>query len=307
MKMVLNMNVRRVVPSGYCKGVITAIKKVRQARLDYPDKNIYVLGMIVHNSFVVDAFTEMGVITLDDPALTKMQLLETVNDGVIVFTAHGISNEIRTRALEKGLIVVDASCEYVLYSQQLISKYISDGYDVIYIGKKGHPEAEAACSISPSVHLVADNKDISNLSINSNKIAVTTQTTMSVLDTSLLINKLLEKYPDMIVNDEICSATRMRQEAVMALDDTDCLVVVGDPHSNNTAQLARIGRRSGIKKVLAVEVPQDLENIDLSCYENIAVTAGASTPRYLTDKVIEYLETRDSSCFEINMDMILSH
>lgn len=303
----MNMNVKRVVPSGYCKGVITAIKKVRKARLDYPDKNIYVLGMIVHNRFVVDAFTEMGVITLDDPSLTKMQLLETVNDGVIVFTAHGISNEIRTRALEKGLIVVDASCEYVLYSQQLISKYVSDGYDVLYIGKKGHPEAEAACSISPAVHLITDSKDISNLSIDNKKIAVTTQTTMSVLDTSLLIKQILEKYPDTTVHDEICSATRMRQEAVMALDNIDCLIVVGDPHSNNTAQLARIGIKSGIKKVLAVEVPQDLENIDLSCFENIAVTAGASTPRYLTDRVIQYLQTNDSSCFEIATDMILSH
>ncbi|MBR0230519.1 MAG: 4-hydroxy-3-methylbut-2-enyl diphosphate reductase, partial [Erysipelotrichaceae bacterium] len=257
------MNVKRVIPSGYCKGVITAIKKVRKARLDYPDKNIYVLGMIVHNRFVVDAFTEMGVITLDDPSLTKMQLLETVNDGVIVFTAHGISNEIRTRALEKGLIIVDASCEYVLYSQRLISQYVSDGYDVLYIGKKGHPEAEAACSISSHVHLLTGNKDISDLSIDNPKIAVTTQTTMSVLDTADLINKLLKKYPDMIVHDEICNATRMRQQAVMALNDSDCLVVVGDPHSNNTAQLARIGRKSGIKKVLAVEVPQDLENIDL--------------------------------------------
>ncbi len=303
----MNMNVKRVVPSGYCKGVITAIKKVRQARLDYPDKNIYVLGMIVHNRFVVDAFTEMGVVTLDDPAMTKMQLLETVNDGVIVFTAHGISNEIRTRALEKGLIIVDASCEYVLYSQQLISKYVSDGYDVVYIGKKGHPEADAACSISPHVHLITGNKEISDLSIDNPKIAVTTQTTMSVLDTADLINKLLKKHPDMIVHDEICSATRMRQQAVMALNDADCLVVVGDPHSNNTAQLARIGRKSGIKKVLAVEVPQDLENIDLSCFENIAVTAGASTPRYLTDRVIQYLQTNDSSCFEIDTDMILSH
>ena len=301
------MKIRRVVPSGYCKGVLRAIRIVQKARKDYPDKPIYVLGMIVHNRFVVEAFSNMGIITLDDPALTKKELLETINDGVVVFTAHGISDQIRQRAIDKGLTVIDASCEYVLVNQNLIKNNIARGYEVIYIGKKGHPEAEAACSIDEKVHLVTSIEDIDLLEIDTDKLVVTTQTTMSIRDTALLLNYLKEKYPNIVLEDEICSATRMRQEAVMALTDVDCLIVVGDPHSNNTAQLAAIGRNSGIEKVLAIEMPEDLKNIDLKGYENIAVTAGASTPRLLTDKVIEYLRTGDEACFEIPADRILNY
>ena len=301
------MKVRRVVPSGYCKGVLRAIRIVKKARKDYPAKPIYVLGMIVHNRFVVDAFSNMGIITLDDTSLTKAELIETIDEGVVVFTAHGISDQIRQHAIDKGLTVIDASCEYVLVNQFLIKNYIKSEYEVIYIGKKGHPEAEAACSISSKVHLVSTKEDINALVITNEKLVVTTQTTMSIRDTAILLDYLKAKYPDIELEDEICSATRMRQEAVMTLTDVDCLIVVGDPHSNNTAQLAAIGRNSGIEKVLAIEMPEDLKDIDFSGYENIAVTAGASTPRLLTDNVIEYLKTGDEACFEIPVDKILDY
>ena len=299
------MEVRRVVPSGYCQGVVSAIRKVRETVEKYPDKKVYVLGMIVHNRFIVEAFRQLNVITLDDPFRTKEELLDSIEDGVVVFTAHGISDQIKQKALSRGLTVVDAACKYVLKNLSLIRDYLNDGYSIIYIGKKKHPESEAALSISEDIHLVTSLNDIEKLNITNSRIMVTNQTTMSVYDVSEYIEAIRMKYPGAVILEEICDATKQRQNAVMNVTDADTLIIVGDPNSNNTAQLTRLGRKNGIRRVIQIETAAELEGMEFAPDERIAVTSGASTPRYLTDNVIEYLKTQNPDYLKTDISRIL--
>ena len=286
------MNVKRVIPSGYCKGVVNAIKLAKKTKENNKNKNVYVLGMLVHNSFVSDELAKLGIITLDDTYTSKEKLLDEIDDGIVIFTAHGISNNIKQKAIDKGLEYVDATCEDVLKTQNIIKDRIDEGYDVIYFGKKNHPEAEAVLSLSDKIHLVTNQEDIDKLNIENKLIFLTNQTTMSYLELSGLIEKVKTKYPDILIEKEICNATSSRQMAISKLDNCDLLYVVGDKKSNNTNKLVEIGLNHGIKKVVLIQNYQDIEDQDLKEVENVYVTAGASTPPILIDEVIEYLSSK---------------
>lgn len=283
------MNIKKVIPSGYCKGVVNAIQLAKKTRNDYPNEKIFVLGMLVHNSFVSKELESLNIITLDDSFKSKEELVDEINEGIVIFTAHGISNKIKEKVSAKGLKYVDASCVDVLKTQDIIKDYLSKGYDVIYFGKKKHPEAEAVLSISDKIHLVSSIEDIDNLSIDNTNLFMTNQTTMSYLELSNLINQVKEKYPNIIIQKEICNATSSRQLAITKLNDCDLLYVVGDKKSNNTNKLADIGRLHGIKKVVLISNYKDINNNDLADVENVYVTAGASTPPNLIDEVIASL------------------
>ena len=299
------MPVTKIFPSGYCMGVINAIEMVKKARNDFPDEDIHIIGMIVHNRYVVEAFRNLGAVTLDDRDMSKEAMIDRISEGVVIFTAHGISDHIKQKALDKGLTVVDASCKFVLNNRELIRKHLDEGYVILYIGKKGHPEAEAILSISDDIHLITGKKDLDSLDIGNKRILVTNQTTMSIYDTRELIDAIKVKYPQALVSEDICDATRSRQEAVMKLTDTDTLIIVGDPRSNNTAQLANIGRNCGISRIIRVEQASDLKDVTFSPDERIAITAGASTPSYLTDSVIGYLKEKDERYLKTDISKIL--
>ena len=301
----MKFNVKRVTPSGYCLGVINALKKVQETREKYPDQPIHVLGMIVHNRFVVEAFEKMGVVALFARDRSRSELLSEVKEGVIIFTAHGTSEALKKQAADQGLITVDATCQYVEKNMVLIKEYLNDCYEVIYIGKAGHPEAESVISYSEHIHLLTKEEELEILNIDNDRIMVTNQTTMSIHDCQKLYDAILARYPHAIIKEEICSATRLRQEAVMKLENTDLLIVVGDPQSNNTEQLVQTGLVSGIPKALKIEKAADLKDYDFSGIKNIAVTAGASTPRYLTDNVIKYLQTADEKYLNETAGQIL--
>ena len=285
------MNIKKVIPSGYCKGVVNAIKIAKQTRVDYPNENIYILGMLVHNTYVSKELEQLGIITLDDTNISKMQLLDTINDGIVIFTAHGISKEIKDKAIQKGLKCVDATCDDVLKTQNIIKKYVNDGYDIIYFGKKNHPEADAVLSISEKIHLVSTINDLNSLNISNNKIFLTNQTTISYLELNELIEKAKQIYPNIVIENEICNATSSRQLAITSLTDCDLLYVVGDSKSNNTNKLVEIGIKHGIKKVLLIQNFKEINKNDLIGIDNIYVTAGASTPPVLIDEVIKYLSS----------------
>ena len=286
------MNVKRVVPSGYCKGVVNAIKLAQDTRIKYPDEKIYVLGMLVHNSYVSEQLKAIGIETLDDSVKSKSELIDEINDGIIIFTAHGISKQIKDKVINKGLKYVYASCVDVLKTQNIIKEHINDGYDVIYFGKRKHPEAEAVISISDNIHLITNKDDIDELNITNDKIFLTNQTTMSFMELKDLINLIKTKYPQTIIQEEICNATSSRQNAVNNIKDCDLLYVVGDSKSNNTNKLVDIGIKNGIKKVLLVQSYKDINDEDLKDVNNVCVTAGASTPPILIDEVLNYLKSK---------------
>lgn len=282
------MEIKRVVPSGYCKGVVNAINIVKKTKEQYPNENIYILGMIVHNSYVSKQMEDLGVITLEDPYLSKEELLDTIDKGVVIFTAHGISDKIKQKALDKGLICVDASCVDVLKNKDLIKSYLDKGYDVVYFGKKKHPEAEAILSLSNNIHLVSNISDIDNLNISNDNLFITNQTTMSYLEVEDMLKLIKDKYPTCIIQKEICNATSSRQLAITNIKDGDVLYVVGDVKSNNTNKLKEIGSKY-FKKVFLISNYKEINKKDLVNENKIYVTAGASTPPILIDEVIDYL------------------
>jgi 4-hydroxy-3-methylbut-2-enyl diphosphate reductase len=246
------------------------------------------LGMIVHNQFVVDECIRLGIGFVENPRKTREQLLDEIDEGIVIFTAHGISDSVRRKAIEKGLTVVDASCQDVIRTHTLVREHVNHG-DVLYIGKKNHPESEGTVSLSPRIHLITKAEDLDGLGQLHN-VLITCQTTLSLIDTRGIIDACLEKYPGAKVAEEICAATRMRQDAVMNLRDTDCLIVVGDPRSNNSTQLKRIAFDAGIKEAHLIGSVLDLKE-DMVKYKNrIAVTSGSSTPNSLTNQVIDFLK-----------------
>ena len=286
------MEIQRVYPSGFCKGVINAINLARKTREENPDETITVLGMIVHNSRVTNSLEEFGIKTLDDPALSREELLEKINEGIVIFTAHGISDAIKEKAIQKGLKVVDASCEDVLKTKNLIRDHLREGYDVLYFGKKGHPEAEAILSLSDKIHLLTSLKDIEELDLDNPKLLLTNQTTMSYLELEDLFKVLKQKYPHIKEESEICKATSQRQKAIYGLEDCDLLYVVGDRKSNNTAKLKEIGEKRGIKKVILISSYEEIKDDDLTDVRKVCVTAGASTPPEAIEEVLSCLRSK---------------
>ena len=283
------MEVIKVVPRGYCKGVVRAIQIAKQCAKDYSDQRITILGMLVHNRYVMEALAQLHIHMLDDSTKTRMELLDEIESGVVIFSAHGIAPQVMEKAKKKGLICIDATCPDVRKTQEMVLAHLSQGYEVLYIGKKHHPEAEAVCAISPHVHFITPKDPLPQLSA---KLFVTNQTTMSIFDIRQQLDRIQAQYPDAIISEEICNATRIRQEAVAKLAEQhiDVLYVVGDRSSNNSKRLAQIAKEHGIKSVYLIDDVNDIHPDQRINANKIAVTSGASTPTYLTNQVIHYLE-----------------
>lgn len=290
------MEVIRISPRGYCYGVVDAmVLALRTAQnFDLP-RPIHILGMIVHNAHVVEAFEKEGIITLDGE--DRLSLLDKIEEGTVIFTAHGVSPEVRKKARDKGLTVVDATCPDVTKTHDLIREKIAEDYHVIYIGKKGHPEPEGAVGIAPDrVHLVQRLEDIEGLELPDTRLIVTNQTTMSQWDVKHLMDAIIKRYPRVEVHNEICLATQVRQEAVAEqAGQADVCIVVGDPRSNNSNRLAQVSEE--IANVPAYRIA-DLSELDIEWLkgkQRVAVTSGASTPTALTKEVIAFLEQFEES------------
>ncbi|MBS4176313.1 4-hydroxy-3-methylbut-2-enyl diphosphate reductase [Lederbergia citrea] len=285
------MQIVKISPRGYCYGVVDAMVIARNAALDKSlPRPIYILGMIVHNKHVTDAFAEDGIITLDGP--NRKEILEKVDSGTVIFTAHGVSPEVRELAKQKGLVTLDATCPDVTVTHDLIREKEAEGYDVIYIGKKGHPEPEGAVGVAPQiVHLVETLEDVEELNVQNDKIIVTNQTTMSQWDVAAIMDKVKEKYPHAEKHEEICLATQVRQEAVAEqAGEADVLIVVGDPMSNNSNRLAQVSKEIAGTKAYRVGDVTEIDIDWLKGAQTVAVTAGASTPTPIVREVIAFLE-----------------
>ncbi|MBD8003589.1 4-hydroxy-3-methylbut-2-enyl diphosphate reductase [Bacillus norwichensis] len=288
------MQIIKISPRGYCYGVVDAMVIARNAALDKTlPRPIYILGMIVHNKHVTDAFAEDGIITLDGP--NRKSILEQVDTGTVIFTAHGVSPEVRELAKKKGLTTIDATCPDVTKTHSLIRQKEHEGYDIIYIGKKGHPEPEGAVGVAPQiVHLVESLEDVEELDINNDKIIVTNQTTMSQWDVAQLMERVQEKYPHAEKHKEICLATQVRQEAVAdQAGEADVLIVVGDPMSNNSNRLAQVSQDIAGTNAYRVGDVSEIKIEWIKDAKTVAVTAGASTPTPIVREVINFLEQFD--------------
>ena len=287
------MKVIDLTPRGYCHGVLSALAMVKKVikTPSYP-RPIYVLGQIVHNKKITEAFREFGVISLDQPGKTRLEMIESVEKGTVIFTAHGISDQVILRAQQKGLTYLNATCRDVIKVHKAVKEKLSLGYKVIYIGHKNHPEPEAILAISKDIYFVEDEKDALLLpsSLANENLFVTNQTTLSLYDIQSVLSIIESKFPNYLFDNEICHATTIRQDAVKLQENVDLMLVVGDEMSSNSNKLAEVGKKSqGIQSILIGGV----EDIDLSWLKginSISVTSGASTPTAVTEEVISFLK-----------------
>lgn len=289
------MLVKAIVPRGYCKGVVRAIEIAKKA--SQQQGPIYILGMIVHNQYIVEALEELGIHTIDHKGKTRLELLDDIDEGTVIITAHGASDDVFIKARNKGLNVIDASCLDVIKTHDLIKEKLKQGFDILYIGKDGHPEAEGAMSIDKErIHLITSKEDIKQLNPEK-QYMMTNQTTMSLYDVYDLCEYAKKILPHVDIEKETCTATKIRQEAIQNIEnDVDIVFIVGDPHSNNTKKLASIASQN--KEVYMIESVQELDVNVLKGKKKAAVSSGASTPTYLTNQVIEFLKQFDE--FDIN-------
>ncbi|WP_240416413.1 4-hydroxy-3-methylbut-2-enyl diphosphate reductase [Paenibacillus periandrae] len=304
------MDVIKITPRGYCYGVVDAMGLAMQTakNLNLP-RPVYILGMIVHNAHVTEFFDNEGVITLDGP--NRLEILETIEKGTVIFTAHGVSPEVRKRARDKGLTVVDATCPDVTKTHDLIKEKTAEGYHIIYIGKKDHPEPEGALGVAPDhVHLIERIEEIEHLELPTDRITITNQTTMSQWDIKHIMNRLLEKFPTAEIHNEICLATQVRQEAVSEQAmDADLVIVVGDPRSNNSNRLAQVSEEIAGVKAYRISDVSELQTEWLRSVRRVGLTSGASTPTPITKEVLTFLENydpQDAATWEIKRTVNMS-
>jgi 4-hydroxy-3-methylbut-2-enyl diphosphate reductase len=288
------MEVIVVRPRGYCYGVVDAMELARKAAKDPAiPRPIYIIGLIVHNRFAVEELTGLGVTTLDGP--DRASILEQVTEGTVIFTAHGVSPLVKQRARERGLHIMDATCPDVTKTHVLVRDWVARGYKVLYIGKKGHPEPEGVIGEAPdSVYLLETEADLEAIPADfatAGRLALTTQTTLSQWDTRQLIQLVRARYPHVEVQNEICMATQVRQEAVATMaHGADLTIVVGDPRSNNTNRLAQVAEEIAGSQAVRIERLADLRPELLEGKRRVAITSGASTPSQITREVIRFVE-----------------
>jgi 4-hydroxy-3-methylbut-2-en-1-yl diphosphate reductase len=287
------MEVIAITPRGYCKGVVRAIELVRHAVHDPAiPKPIYVFGMIVHNRHVVDELTRWGVKSLHVTASSWQTELDIINSGTVVVTAHGASPALKKAIVDRHLHFIDATCEDVLATQESIEQRQSQGYHVLYIGKRGHPETEGVLAIDSAIELIESIADIDKLPEYTQPLYVTNQTTLSLFDLRDIHHRLRSRFPDAILENELCDATRLRQEALLQANvNIDLCYIVGDSHSNNTQSLVRLSQVATNTRTKLIETVEDIDYRDLAEVNRVSVSSGASTPTTLTNAVIDALRS----------------
>jgi 4-hydroxy-3-methylbut-2-enyl diphosphate reductase len=274
-------------PRGFCAGVDRAIEIVERA-LALHGAPIYVRHEVVHNRSVVADLRAKGAVFVEE-------LSEVPAGGTVVFSAHGVSQAVRMDAATRGLRVFDATCPLVTKVHVEVSRMRQQGYEVVMIGHRGHPEVEGTMGQANSgMHFVETARDVESLRVgDAERLAYVTQTTLSVDDAAAVIAALRQRFPRIVgpKKDDICYATQNRQDAVRALArQTDVILVVGSPNSSNSNRLREVAQNAGVPAYM-VDAAADLDPRWLEGRPRIGVTAGASAPEILVRGLIDRLRS----------------
>ncbi|MFK4446791.1 4-hydroxy-3-methylbut-2-enyl diphosphate reductase [Caballeronia udeis] len=281
----LDVEILLAQPRGFCAGVDRAIEIVERAIALF-GAPIYVRHEIVHNAYVVEDLRKKGAVFIED-------LADAPEGSTLIFSAHGVSKAVRSEAETRGLRVFDATCPLVTKVHMEVAKMRQEGFDIVMIGHKGHPEVEGTMGQSgEGMHLVEDIEDVEALALaDPDRIAYVTQTTLSVDDASAIIGALKSKYPSVKEpkKQDICYATQNRQDAVKFLaPQCDVVIVVGSPNSSNSSRLREVAEKRGIPAYM-VDSPTQIDPKWVEGKKRIGVTAGASAPEVLAQAVIARL------------------
>jgi len=283
------MQVLLANPRGFCAGVDRAIDIVERA-LEIFSTPIYVRHEVVHNRYVVNCLRDKGAVFVEE-------LHDVPDDATVIFSAHGVSKAVRAEAEQRGLNIFDATCPLVTKVHMEVVRHVKAGCECVLIGHAGHPEVEGTMGQVEKqqgvMHLVETPNDVAHLTVgDETKLAFVTQTTLSMDDTSVVIDALRERFPDIIgpKKDDICYATQNRQDAIKRLvEKCDAVLVVGSPNSSNSNRLREIAEQQGIPAWL-IDGSEDIQENWLIDKNNIGLTAGASAPELLVQNVIKRLQ-----------------
>ncbi len=273
-------------PRGFCAGVDRAIEIVEKALTKF-GRPIYVRHEIVHNTYVVNDLKAKGAIFIEE-------LSDVPPGATLVFSAHGVSKAVQDEAVQRGFQIFDATCPLVSKVHVEVAKLSKEGYEFIMIGHKGHPEVEGTMGqLSEGIHLVEDIADIARVSPKQTaKLAVVTQTTLSVDDTAEISIALKARFPQIREpkHQDICYATQNRQDAIKVLtSQVDLIIVVGSPTSSNSNRLTELSRKRGVPGYM-VDDASELKDEWFSGVQRVGLTAGASAPEILVQHVIERIK-----------------
>ncbi|HRK56316.1 MAG TPA: 4-hydroxy-3-methylbut-2-enyl diphosphate reductase [Burkholderiaceae bacterium] len=280
------MDVVLAQPRGFCAGVDRAIEIVQRA-LQIHGAPIYVRHEIVHNTFVVQSLRDQGAVFVDE-------LDEVPSGATVVFSAHGVSKDVRAQAQARGLRVFDATCPLVTKVHVEVAKLRSQARDIVMIGHAGHPEVEGTLGqASEGMYLVETVQDVERLQVRDPAaLAYVTQTTLSVDDAAAVVAALKQRFPQIVEpkKSDICYATQNRQDAVKVMaPQVDVVLVIGSPSSSNSNRLREVAQRFGVPAYL-VDDAQALQPEWLAGKARVGITAGASAPEVLVEGLIERLK-----------------
>ncbi|MEA3192111.1 MAG: 4-hydroxy-3-methylbut-2-en-yl diphosphate reductase [Betaproteobacteria bacterium] len=279
------MEILLAKPRGFCAGVERAIEIVERALAQF-GAPIYVRHEIVHNKSVVEDLRAKGAVFVEE-------LAEVPTGNTVIFSAHGVSREVRAEAERRGLKVFDATCPLVTKVHLEVAKMLKNGFEIVMIGHRGHPEAEGTMGqAEKGMHLVETVEDVERLQVASpDKLAYVTQTTLSVDDATTIVAALRSRFPSIRgpKKDDICYATQNRQDAVKFMaPQCDVVIVVGSPNSSNSNRLREVAQSLGTSAYM-VDNASQLQAQWIEGKKRIGVTAGASAPEVLVTDVIARL------------------
>jgi len=284
------MGVKLAKTAGFCMGVRRAVDMVLDIAQRKGKENIYTYGPLIHNPQTIEVLRTRGVIPITDVD----EIDASSKASTIIIRAHGISPEERNKIKEKGIRIIDATCPKVAHVQAIIKKHVSMNYTVLIIGDKEHPEVNGLLGYAYGRGIVIGSIDeIENLPRLGN-VCVVAQTTQNMDEFIEIVHGIKERFPDTVVFDTICDSTEKRQAEVKSLTaETEAMFIVGGRNSANTKRLAKISERQG-KPTFHIETVDELNEIPVSQYHEIGVSAGASTPNWIIDRVVDGIAIRQS-------------
>jgi 4-hydroxy-3-methylbut-2-en-1-yl diphosphate reductase len=290
---------RRVLlaaPRGYCAGVDRAVIAVEKALEQYGSP-IYVRHEIVHNKYVVQTLEKKGAIFVDETA-------EVPEGSIVMFSAHGVAPVVHEEAAQRKLATIDATCPLVTKVHKEAVRFADEDYDILLIGHDGHEEVIGTSGEAPDhITLVDGPEDVANVSVrDESKVVWLSQTTLSVDETMETVDKLKEKFPQLISppSDDICYATQNRQIAVKQMGvEADLVIVVGSKNSSNSVRLVEVALGAGAGDAHLVDVADEIDEAWLDGVSTVGVTSGASVPEVLVEGVLEWLSQRGFEDVEI--------
>ena len=280
--------IKLLKPIAHCYGVINAINLAKRIANEHKDKNIYVFGLLVHNDEVTKDLLDLGIKTID---LTNKDPLEELNkfnkDDIVIFTAHGHPDIYEKILKDRGITYFDATCPKVKECFNIIRA----AKETIYIGKKNHPEANAALTMNENVHFYDIHEKFDYSDVKTANPLIINQTTLSFLELKDIHEEIKEHIKEANIVDEICDATLLRQKAINELDDDiDTIFIVGSKKSSNTMKLYEVAKnRHPQKRVYLLENIEDLKRNNV-IFNNAVIASGTSTPLNTINQIKEYLE-----------------